>query len=162
MIAALPVTATANAAAVTVPVTTWVDTDTYNPAVAGSYTFTATLGAIPAGFANAGAFTATVEVVVASDPGSISNITDNNVLLVGRHAFQLGDASFTLNNYLEAVDNFVYQSGGNYEIYYRAGGKWYNLVAAEGQGLVAAAEVDPGDINGDGLYEYMNMVDVTL
>jgi hypothetical protein len=64
VIAALPATATANTSAVTVPVTTWVDTDTYNPSVAGSYTFTATLGALPTGWANTGAFTATVEVVV--------------------------------------------------------------------------------------------------
>lgn len=62
--AVLPTSATANTSAVTVPVTAWVDTDTYNPAVAGSYTFTATLGTIPAGFVNTGSFTATVEVVV--------------------------------------------------------------------------------------------------
>jgi hypothetical protein len=62
--AVLPTTATANTSAVTVPVTAWVDTDTYNPAAAGSYTFTATLGTIPAGFANTGGYTATVEVVV--------------------------------------------------------------------------------------------------
>ncbi|WP_379136706.1 S-layer homology domain-containing protein [Paenibacillus sp. sgz500958] len=66
VIAALPASATANTSAVTVPVTTWVDTDTYNPAVAGSYTFTATLGAIPVGYANAGSHTATVEVVVSA------------------------------------------------------------------------------------------------
>jgi len=64
VIAALPTDVTANSNAVTVPVTTWVDTDSYDPAVAGSYTFTATLGAIPAGFANTGGYTATVEVVV--------------------------------------------------------------------------------------------------
>jgi hypothetical protein len=46
VIAALPATATANANAVTVPVT-WVDTDTYNPAVAGSYTFTRDAGSNP-------------------------------------------------------------------------------------------------------------------
>ncbi len=66
VIAALPNTASANTNAVSVPVTTWVDTDTYNPAVAGSYTFTATLGTLPAGWANTGAFTATVEIVVAA------------------------------------------------------------------------------------------------
>ena len=64
VIAALPTDVTANSNAVTVPVTAWVDTDSYDPAVAGSYTFTATLGAIPAGFANTGGYTATVEVVV--------------------------------------------------------------------------------------------------
>ena len=45
----------------------WVDTDTYNPNAAGSYTFTATLGAIPSGYANTGNHTATIEVVVAID-----------------------------------------------------------------------------------------------
>ena len=49
-----------------VPVTAWVDTDTYNKAVATSYTFTATLGALPTPFANTAAVTATVEVVVAT------------------------------------------------------------------------------------------------
>ena len=66
VIADLPATATADTAAVTVPVTTWVDTDTYDSTTAGSYTFTATLGTLPAGWANTGAFTATVEVVVAA------------------------------------------------------------------------------------------------
>jgi hypothetical protein len=47
-----------------VPVTAWADTDTYDNTTAGSYTFTATLGAIPAPYANAAAVTATVEVVV--------------------------------------------------------------------------------------------------
>lgn len=50
----------------TVPVTAWVDTDTYNAAAAASYTFTATLGPIPLPFANTAEVTATVEVVVAS------------------------------------------------------------------------------------------------
>ncbi|MGB4657677.1 MAG: Ig-like domain-containing protein, partial [Mobilitalea sp.] len=81
VIAALPTSATANASAVTVPVTTWIDTDSYNPAVAGSYTFTATLGAIPTGFANIGGYTATVEVTVAPyitpAPSTPSNNTGN-------------------------------------------------------------------------------------
>lgn len=50
----------------TVPVTAWVDTDTYSAAADGSYTFTATLGAIPLPFANTAGVTATVEVVVAA------------------------------------------------------------------------------------------------
>ena len=62
--AALPDSVRANGNTVEVPVTTWVDTDGYNPNVAGSYTFTATLGAIPPGYANTGNHTATVEVVV--------------------------------------------------------------------------------------------------
>ncbi|MEA5084757.1 MAG: InlB B-repeat-containing protein [Lachnospiraceae bacterium] len=66
VIASLPTTVTANTNAVTVPVDTWVDTDSYNQAVAGSYTFIATLEAIPAGYANSGGYTATVVVVVAA------------------------------------------------------------------------------------------------
>ncbi|PKM65995.1 MAG: hypothetical protein CVU86_06995 [Firmicutes bacterium HGW-Firmicutes-11] len=67
VIAALPTSVKATLAdgtVATVPVTTWVDTDTYDPAVAASYTFTATLGTIPAPFATA--VTASVEVVVAA------------------------------------------------------------------------------------------------
>lgn len=61
------VTATfANGSKATVPVTAWVDTDTYNKAAAASYTFTATLGTIPLPFANSAEVTATVEVVVAA------------------------------------------------------------------------------------------------
>lgn len=51
---------------VTVPVSAWVDTDTYNAGVAGSYTFTANLGTLPSPLTNSGNKTATVEVVIAS------------------------------------------------------------------------------------------------
>jgi len=67
VIAALPTKVTAtfeNGIKATVPVTAWVDTDTYNKAVAGKYTFTATLGDIPTPFANTANKTATVEVEV--------------------------------------------------------------------------------------------------
>ena len=77
VIAALPLTVPANTNTVTVPVTTWTDTDSYNPQVAGSYTFTATLGAIPAGFANTGGYTATVEVIVATAPSSSVSKSSN-------------------------------------------------------------------------------------
>jgi hypothetical protein len=49
-----------------IPVTAWVDTDTFNKAAAGSYTFTATLGTIPKPYANTAAVTATIEVVVSA------------------------------------------------------------------------------------------------
>lgn len=64
VITVLPVTVAASPDSITVPVTTWVDTDTYNATVAGSYTFTATLGIIPPGYANTGGYTATVEVIL--------------------------------------------------------------------------------------------------
>lgn len=50
---------------ITIPVIGWTDTDSYNPTVAGSYTFTAVLGIIPPGFANPDSRIATVEVVIA-------------------------------------------------------------------------------------------------
>jgi len=62
--AVLPAEVTANVGTVTVPVTAWEDTDSYNSNEAGSYTFTAVLGTIPEGYANTGGYTATVEVVV--------------------------------------------------------------------------------------------------
>ncbi len=66
--ATLPTSATAtySGGTVSVPVSSWTDTDTYNPNTAGSYTFTAVLGTLPGGYANAGGYTATVEVVVAA------------------------------------------------------------------------------------------------
>jgi len=64
--AALPTSVLCDAGTVAVPVEAWVDTDTFNKAAAGSYTFTATLGTLPAPYANTGSFTATIEVVVAA------------------------------------------------------------------------------------------------
>ena len=67
VIAALPTSVVANVeggGTVNVPASTWVNTDTYDKTTAASYTFTATLGAIPAGYTNSGSLTVTVEVVV--------------------------------------------------------------------------------------------------
>jgi hypothetical protein len=50
---------------VPVPTTNWIDTDGYNPNVAGSYTFTAVIGTLPAHYLNDGGYTATIEIVVA-------------------------------------------------------------------------------------------------
>jgi hypothetical protein len=58
------VTANTASSTVSVPVASWTDTDTYNPGAGGSYTFTAVLGDLPAGYLNSGGHTATVEVVV--------------------------------------------------------------------------------------------------
>jgi hypothetical protein len=65
-------TVTADGGMITVPVTAWLDTDSYNASVAGSYTFTATLGSLPANTTNTNNVTATVEVVVSP---VITNIT---------------------------------------------------------------------------------------
>ena len=73
IVAVLPATVTASAVsttdeAVSVPVDSWVDTDGYDPTVDGSYTFTASLGAIQAGYINPNSLTATVEVVLLPAP----------------------------------------------------------------------------------------------
>ena len=102
---------------------------------------------------------ATTVVVTYEDiPGHAANITTTNVLIVGNYAFELNNASYTLNNYLTAAGT-VYNNGTRNEIYYYTGSVWYDLVAADelGQGLVQAVEVDPSNINGNGLYTHMNM-----
>ncbi|KAF5065625.1 Cadherin-like protein [anaerobic digester metagenome] len=96
VIAALPTTATANTSAVTVPVSTWVDTDSYNTAVAGSYTFTATLGTIPSGYANTGSYTATVEVVV-SAPSNDATLKTSSIVK-GQVVTNLGTPNATLGS----------------------------------------------------------------
>ncbi|ADY55784.1 cell wall binding repeat 2-containing protein [Syntrophobotulus glycolicus DSM 8271] len=70
---------TANDGAVSVPVAEWTDTDSYNPSVAGSYTFTAVLGAIPEGYANTSGIAATAEVVVKTPAEVPVSIPDANL-----------------------------------------------------------------------------------
>jgi heme-binding NEAT domain protein/putative cell wall-binding protein/Leucine-rich repeat (LRR) protein len=70
---------TANGGAVSVPVTAWTDTDGYNPATAGSYTFTAVLGDIPEGYALGDGVTATAEVVVKTPAEAPVSIPDVNL-----------------------------------------------------------------------------------
>ncbi len=62
--AALPTSVTCYHGQLTVPVASWVDTDTFNPAVPGYYTFTAVLGALPDGVTNTGNLSPTIEVMV--------------------------------------------------------------------------------------------------
>jgi hypothetical protein len=110
---------------------------------------------------------ATVTVTLESIPWHALSVTDNNILIVGRHAFNLDAAvqaglatekKYNLTNFTAAMNNWVYQpTAGVKAVYYRAGDKWYNLTTAQGQGLVPAAEVSASEINGDGIYHYMNM-----
>ncbi len=71
VIAALPTSVTAITANGSTPVavTTWIDTDTYNTAVSGSYTFTAQI-TLPYGLINSGNYKATAEVIL--NPGATS------------------------------------------------------------------------------------------
>lgn len=64
VITTLPTMVKANAGSIFVPVASWTDTDTYDLTTAGTYTFTAVLGAIPEGYANTGDFTANVKVII--------------------------------------------------------------------------------------------------
>ena len=110
--------------------------------------------------------TADTEVVVTYEniPGHVINITANNTLLVGRHAFNLEQATqdglaagkkYTLNNYLTAVDNWIYkQPPGTYHVYYYTGSAWYDLVADPD---LETSITNLNTINGDGLYEFINM-----
>ncbi|TYQ16799.1 UNVERIFIED_CONTAM: hypothetical protein Cloal_3372 [Acetivibrio alkalicellulosi] len=91
---------------------------------------------------------------------NISEITDNNILIVGQYAFDLNDSQsgYNLNNYLKAVQSAYFNEvSGKYEIYYRVGGHWYDLVGAEYTGIDQLVKVDENDINGDGTYTYWNM-----
>lgn len=108
VIAALPTSVTANYVGSTVSwlVTTWVDTDGYSPAAAGSYTFTATLDTAPAGYANSGGHTATVEVVVSEPELFILDtlVTDANKdnitgpSISGSVSYDPATKTLTLNN----------------------------------------------------------------
>ena len=53
-----------NSGGMLVPITTWVDTDTFNGGANASYTFTGTVGTLPYGWTNAGNHKPTIEVVV--------------------------------------------------------------------------------------------------
>jgi hypothetical protein len=88
-----------NGSVVTVPVT-WTDTDHYDAAVAASYTFTATWGAMPAGANNNnGLATPTVEVTVAAGvPGTSPLAFFTPVTLT-----QTGDAAHNNVQYTAAV-----------------------------------------------------------
>ncbi|HAN10768.1 MAG TPA: hypothetical protein DCP90_09195 [Clostridiales bacterium] len=90
----------------------------------------------------------------------VSTIVGNNILLVGDYAFELDAdldvSNYDLNNFLVAAQT-AYVNGDTlrYEVYFSFGGTWYDVVTGEGLGTEMT---DLSDINGDGLYEYMNMV----
>ena len=109
----------------------------------------------------------TVAVTLENIPRYVADITDNNIIIVGRHAFNLdtavqavlaADKKYNQSNFLEAISSWIHEpQSGVKAIYYRAGNNWYNLTAAEGQGLVPEAGVSANEVNGDGIYYYMNM-----
>jgi len=73
-------TVTISGTAHTVPLTDWTNTDGYDPAVAGSYTFTATIGTLPGGYVDAvdTISTVTLEVVVSAlSAANLTSLTEN-------------------------------------------------------------------------------------
>lgn len=94
----MPESVTANGGAVTVPVNDWVDTDGYDPAVEGSYTFTATLGSTPSGYTNPNSYTATVEVVVTGIVASNDATLKTSSTVKGQAVTNLGTPNATLGS----------------------------------------------------------------
>jgi Leucine-rich repeat (LRR) protein/heme-binding NEAT domain protein len=86
------VQATTASDTIAVPVSGWTETDTYNPAVAGSYTFTAELGVIPQGYTNTGGYTATAEVVI--EVGESGDIEITGFVLITVNGGPAGMASY--------------------------------------------------------------------
>jgi len=93
--------------------------------------------------------------------GIVEDITVANVMIVGDYAFELGDDSYTLNNYLTAAKT-VYNNGERNEIYYFTGSQWYDLVLADeqGEGLTENVIIDAQKVNGTGSYKYLNMISI--
>ena len=86
------------------------------------------------------------------------DIKTANVLIIGQYAFELGDDSYNLSNYGKAASSkYKNPTTTKEEIYYFAGGKWYDLVKNDGRGLVDP--IDPNLINGNGKYTYWNMTE---
>ena len=91
VITALPTSVKANAGTITVPVTDWEDTDSYNPDTSGYYTFTAKLGDLPEGVTNTNNETATVKVIIDEAEGIFVSPLEQNYYAAG------GTLSFTIS-----------------------------------------------------------------
>jgi heme-binding NEAT domain protein len=102
---------TANGGAVTVPVTGWTATDGYNTELAGSYTFTAVLGAIPAGYANPGNLKATAEVVI-SQPEEDTEIPADGLYTIDADALMETSDSYSMTNQFLTEPARLTVSGG--------------------------------------------------
>jgi hypothetical protein len=127
---------TADGGEVPVPVNGWEDTDTYDPATAGSYTFTATLGDIPAGYANPANLTATAEVVVAG------NGTQSGVYSVPLSFYK------ATGNDAIGKDNSLINAGAVIQINSRA------LVKAGADGYTVTLQY-----NSQSVYDYIQIID---
>lgn len=87
----------------------------------------------------------------------VSSITaESNILLVGRYAFDLSVkaavSGYSLNNFINAAQT-VYHADGVNHVYFKLAGKWYDIV----NDPAMITPLDPSTINGDGLFDHMNM-----
>ena len=82
VVAVLPNTVTISGTADVVPLLSWADTDNYNAAVAGSYTFTGTIGTLPTGYVDAvdPITTVTVDIVISTVEVSAISVTGDAVV----------------------------------------------------------------------------------
>lgn len=64
VIASLPTHAFAQPSGIPIPITTWVDTDTFDPDIAGDYTFTGTVGTLPDGVTNSSNLKPVIDIVI--------------------------------------------------------------------------------------------------
>lgn len=108
-------------------------------------------GANPAGLDTTLTFTTT-----SGEDKKVTSIAGNNILLVGDYAFDLSDPAnnkYDLNNFLVAA-NTAYLNAGTYEVYFRIGDAWYDIISDPD---MSNQITDLTTINGDGLFNYMNM-----
>lgn len=108
-------------------------------------------GANPAGLDTTLTFTTT-----SGEDKKVTSIAGNNILLVGDYAFDLSapaNNKYDLNNFLVAA-NTAYLNAGTYEVYFRIGDAWYDIISDPD---MSNQITDLTTINGDGLFNYMNM-----
>lgn len=82
------------------------------------------------------------------------NLNDNTII-VGDYAFDLDETTangLSLENFIKAAQT-AYEIDGDYEVYYRMLGAWYNMIADENMTL----PLDASEINGDGEISFINM-----
>lgn len=111
----------------------------------------------------------TVEVRVAANAGTgtpagasttltftaVGDITGNNILLIGDYAFDLSGSAYDMNNFLIASQTaYSDPLDVTYHVYFRIGDAWYDIISDPD---MLNQITDLTTINGDGLFNYMNM-----
>ncbi len=147
------VTANHSGGTVSWPVTIWTDTDGYNPAAEGSYTFTATLGAAPEGYSNSGGHIATIEVVVNAPGGGIPTRASISGTIKGNDTNSgINGATVQLKNTSgDLLAEFTTNSSGQYSFNDLAVGTYSIKASATGyrSGTVSNIVLQTANISGE-------------